>query len=86
MIRFGMVRLGPAWQGKDSLSWWRLPQIVKARRGQVRRGTAWRGPVGQGEDSFELVAVTRMSRHGTAWRGEAGQGGVRHGSARQGLF
>jgi hypothetical protein len=44
----GEVRLGEAWRGKDSLSWWRFPRIVKARLGMAERGGARQGLAGLG--------------------------------------
>jgi hypothetical protein len=70
----GMARHDMAGYGKDSLSWWRLRE--SSRRGEVRSGEAplgeaRLGKVRQGEDSFELVAATRISSHGKTWRGAA---------------
>jgi hypothetical protein len=71
----GWVRCGTVWQGKDSLSWWRLREC----HGWARQGSAWQGRAGlgrQGEDSFELVAVSVNVK--------AGQGQVRYGLDRSG--
>ena len=47
----------------------------------ARRCESWHGAAAQGKDSFELVAVTRMSRRGEVWSGMIRFGMVRLGQA-----